>query len=172
MKEIIGALKAYGIDVERKTIYADIEALRQFGLDIIGVREGNTHYYHIGGRDFELAELKLLVDSVQAAKFITEKKSRQLIKKIEGLTSEHEGKKLQRQVYVSGRIKACNESIYYTVDKIHTAIDNNSKICFQYFQWNIKREQVLRHNGKQYCISPWALSWDNKRSFIFPEIRE
>lgn len=166
MQELIKALKVYGIEVERKTIYTDIEALRRFGLDIIGVKEGNTYYYHVGGRDFELAELKLLVDSVQAAKFITEKKSHQLIKKIEGLTSEYEGKQLQRQVYVSGRIKASNESIYYNVDKLHTAIGSNSKVCFQYFQWNIKKERELRHNGKQYCISPWALSWDNENYYL------
>ena len=166
MVEIRTELGHYGIDADRKTIYADIEGLQHFGVDIIGVRRDNTYYYHVGGREFELAELKLLVDSVQSAKFITEKKSRQLIRKIEGLASEYEGKQLQRQVYVSGRIKASNESIYYSVDKIHEAISCNSKVRFQYFQWNVKKQQELRHNGKWYCISPWALSWDDENYYL------
>lgn len=175
MQEIREALEMYGIMADRKTIYADIEALRHFGLDIIGVKEGSTYCYHVGGRDFELAELKLLVDSVQSAKFITEKKSQQLIKKIENLASEYEGQQLQRQVYVAGRIKASNESIYYNVDKIHTAISRNSKIKFQYFQWNVKKEQELRHEGRQYVISPWALSWDDENYYLVgydDEVRE
>lgn len=166
MQEIRDELDTYGISVERKTIYADLEALQQYGVDIIGARQDNTYYYHVGGRVFELAELKLLVDSVQSAKFITEKKSRQLIKKIEGLASEYEGQQLQRQVYVTGRIKASNESIYYNVDKIHEAISNNAKIRFQYFQWNVRKQQELRHNGKWYCISPWALSWDDENYYL------
>ena len=166
MREQRDALNAYGIEAERKTIYADIEALQCFGIDIIGVRQDNTYYYHVGGREFELAELKLLVDSVQSAKFITEKKSRQLIKKLEGLASEYEGQQLQRQVYVSGRIKANNEAIYYNVDKIHEAIAKNVKIRFHYFQWNVKKEQELRHSGRWYCISPWALSWDDENYYL------
>lgn len=175
MQEIRDELDNYGISAERKTIYADLEALQHYGVDIIGARQDNTYYYHVGGREFELAELKLLVDSVQAAKFITEKKSRQLIKKIEGLASEYEGQQLQRQVYVTGRIKANNESIYYNVDKIHKAISHNSKIRFQYFQWNVKKQQELRHNGKSYCISPWALSWDDENYYLIgydQEVRE
>ena len=166
MRELRDALNANGIEAERKTLYADIEALQCFGIDIIGVRQDNTYYYHVGGREFELAELKLLVDSVQSAKFITEKKSRQLIKKLEGLASEYEGQQLQRQVYVSGRIKANNEAIYYNVDKIHEAIAKNVKIQFHYFQWNVKKEQELRHSGRWYCISPWALSWDDENYYL------
>lgn len=166
MKELRDALKFHDIDAERKTIYADIEALQSFGIDIIGVRQDNTYYYHVGGREFELAELKLLVDSVQAAKFITEKKSRLLIKKLEGLASDYEGQQLQRQVYVAGRIKTSNEAIYYNVDRIHEAIGRNVKIRFHYFQWNVKKEQELRHSGKWYCISPWALSWDDENYYL------
>ena len=166
MRELRDALNANGIEAERKTLYADIEALQCFGIDIIGVRQDNTYYYHVGGREFELAELKLLVDSVQSAKFITEKKSRQLIKKLEGLASEYEGQQLQRQVYVSGRIKANNEAIYYNVDKIHEAIAKNVKIQFHYCQWNVKKEQELRHSGRWYCISPWALSWDDENYYL------
>ncbi len=164
--EIVDALQAYGISAERKTIYADIENLRTFGLDIVGEKEGRGFKYYVAGRDFELAELKLLVDSVQSAKFITEKKSNALIKKIESLTSHHEAKQLQRQVYVQGRNKTSNESIYYNVDFIHSAIAHNVQVRFQYFQWNVKKQQELRRNGKWYQISPWALTWDDENYYL------
>ena len=112
---------------------------------------------------FELPELKLLVDAIQSSKFITEKKTNALIKKLEKMVSEYDAQKLQRQVYVSGRIKTMNESIYYTVDTIHNAISENKKIEFQYYQWNVKKEMELRHNGAWYHISPWGLSWDDEK---------
>lgn len=105
MPEIIKALEAYGVSAERKSIYSDIENLRLYGLDIIGTQEDRTYHYHIGNRRFEFAELKLLVDSVQSSKFITEKKSNKLIKKIEGFASRYEALQLQRQVFVAGRVK-------------------------------------------------------------------
>lgn len=120
----------------------------------------------MGNRQFELAELKLLVDSVQSAKFITAKKSNDLIKKIEGLASKYEASQLQRQVYVSNRIKAMNESIYYNVDKIYEAIGTNSKITFHYFQWDVHKKMVLRRDGALYEVSPWALSWDDENYYL------
>ncbi len=165
-QDIIEKLNACGVSADRKTLYSDFEELRTFGIDIIAEHEGNNWTYHIGERDFELAELKLLVDSVQSAKFITEKKSRVLIKKLENLVSRHEAKQLHRQVLISGRVKTMNESIYYNVDKIHTAINADSRIRFQYFQWNVKKEMVLRHNGAWYDISPWALVWDNENYYM------
>lgn len=166
MPEIISELAGYGISVERKTIYSDVEDLRLFGIDVIGEKVGNKFNYYVANREFELVELKLLVDSVQAAKFITIKKSSELIRKLEHLASEEEAKQLQRQVYVSGRIKTSNESIYYNVDKIQTAIGANRKITFQYFQWNVKKEQELRHDGKRYCISPWALVCESENYYL------
>lgn len=166
MPEIIHALENYGISAERKSIYSDIESLRTYGLDIIGEQEGNVFHYYIGNRQFELAELKLLVDSVQAAKFITEKKSHELIKKIESFGSKYEAQQLQRQVYVSGRIKTMNESIYYNVDLIHNAIGENSQIKFQYFQWNVDKKMELRKDGAYYVVSPWALSWDHENYYL------
>lgn len=166
MPDIVSALKAYDIIAERKSIYDDIEALRLYGMDIIGEKSGKTYLYHIGSRDFELAELKLLVDSVQSSKFITAKKSNELIEKIERIASKYEAKQLQRQVYVAERIKTMNESIYYNVDIIHNAIANNVKIRFQYFQWNVDKKQELRHDGEYYLISPWALSWDNENYYL------
>lgn len=166
MQEIINSLKAYGINAERKSIYTDMEALRQYGIDIIGTQENRTYYYRIGNRQFELAELKLLVDAVQAAKFLTTKKSNELIKKIEGLASQYEASQLHRQVYVAQRVKTMNESIYYNVDSLHSAIGLNQKIRFQYFQWNAKKERELRHDGKYYEVSPWALSWDDENYYL------
>ena len=166
MPEIIDALKAYDISAERKSLYNDIENLRLYGLDIIGTQEGRTYSYHVGNRQFELAELKLLVDSVQSSKFITVKKSNELIKKIEGLASKHEAFKLHRQVFVAGRVKTMNESIYYNVDRIHAAIAKNSKITFQYFQWDVNKKMKLRHNGALYEVSPWSLSWDDENYYM------
>lgn len=166
MPEIIEALAAYDVTAERKSIYTDIETIRELGIDVIGEQKGKTFYYHVAGRQFELAELKLLVDAIQSSKFITARKSNELIKKLEGLASNYEAKQLQRQVYVSGRIKTMNESIYYNVDEIHNAIAANRKIRFQYFQWNVKKEMELRKDGKFYEISPWALSWDDENYYM------
>ena len=161
MPEIIDALEAYGISAERKSLYNDIENLRVYGLDVIGVQEDRTYSYHIGNRQFELAELKLLVDSVQSAKFITEKKSNELIKKIESLASKYEASQLHRQVFVAGRVKTMNESIYYNVDSIHAAIAGNSRITFKYFKWNVDKDMELRHDGALYEVSSWLLSWND-----------
>ena len=165
-RELISRLNSYDINADRKTIYTDLEELRTFGLDIITEHEGNEWRYHIGKREFEIAELKLLVDSVQSAKFLTERKSNSLIKKLENLVSRYEAKQLHRQVLVSGRIKTMNESIYYTVDDIHAAINADVRITFQYCQWNEKKKMIPRHNGALYDISPWALVWNNENYYM------
>ena len=166
MPEIIKALEIQGISAERKSIYNDIESLRLYGMDIIGEADGKSFKYRVVNRTFELAELKLLVDSIQSSKFVTEKKSNDLIKKIEGLGSTYEASQLQRQVYTSGRIKTANENIYYNVDILHNAINQNSKIKFHYFQWNVKKEMELRKDGEYYCVSPWGLSWDDENYYL------
>lgn len=166
MAEIIDALAAYGISAERKSIYDDMENLRLYGLDIIGEKADRGYSYRVGSRQFELAELKLLVDSVQSAKFITAKKSKELIKKIEGFTSKYEATKLQRQVFVADRVKTMNERIYYNVDIIHTAIGEDLKINFQYFRWNADKKTELRHDGAIYEVSPWALVWDDENYYL------
>lgn len=166
MSEIIRALEAYGISAERKSIYADIEALRLFGADVISEGKGTLYTYHIGKREFELPELKLLTDAVQAARFITRKKSRALISKLEGLAGKHEATKLHRQIFVTGRTKAENESVYYNVDLIYEAMGRNRKIKFQYFNWNEKKELVLRRNGDFYILSPWSLIWDDENYYL------
>lgn len=165
-QELLDRLASHGVNADRKTLYTDFEELRTFGIDVLSERHGNDWFYYIGSREFELAELKLLVDTVQSAKFITERKSQALIKKLESLVSRHEAGQLHRQVLISGRIKTMNESVYYNVDKIHAAISSDSRIQFQYFQWNVWKEMVLRHDGASYHVSPWALVWDNENYYM------
>ena len=166
MPEIIESLQAYEITADRKSIYNDLKDLDKLGVEVVGEPVGNKYHYHVVSRSFELAELKLLVDAIQSSKFVTEKKSTELIKKLETLVSKHDAMKLQRQVFVSGRIKTMNESIYYNVDAIHNAISENKKIRFQYYRWNLKKEMELRHDGAFYHISPWGLSWDDENYYL------
>lgn len=165
-KELMNALSEYGIEVERKTFYDDIHLLQDFGYDIVSVQANRTNNYYMASRQFELPELKLLVDSVQASKFITEKKSQELIDKLSTLTSKNEADSLRRQVYMYGRPKTSNEKIYYNVDVIHRCIAENVKIQFKYFEWNEKKEQILRHDGQEYKVSPWALSWADENYYL------
>ena len=166
MPEIIAALGEYEITADRKSIYTDLKDLEVLGIEVEGEPAGRGYHYHVVSRPFELPELKLLVDAIQSSKFITEKKTNTLIRKLEKLVSRYEAMKLQRQVYVSGRIKTMNESIYYTVDAIHNAISENKKIRFQYYQWNVKKEMELRREGAYYCVSPWGLSWDDENYYL------
>lgn len=165
MSEIIEYLDANGISAERKSIYSDIVALGLMGYEIINRREAPAGYF-LASRDFELAELKLLVDAVQSSKFITEKKSMQLIKKIEKLTSKHEGRKLQVQVYVANRVKTDNESILYNIDYIHEAIADSRKIEFCYGEWTVGRKLVPRNGGAVYTVDPIMLMWDDENYYL------
>ena len=164
-KELLEILERNGITADRKSIYDDIETLSVWGMDILYTKEKPAGYY-LASRTFELPELKLLVDAVQSSKFITDKKSRELIKKLESLASASEAKQLQRQVYITGRIKTLNESVYYNVDKIHEAIQQNRKISFCYYKWNTDKELVARNKGNAFVISPWALTWDDENYYM------
>ena len=163
--QIIEELKKNNISAERKSIYDDIDSLRLFGIDIIQIKGKNGGYY-IGERDFELPELKLLVDSVQSSKFITQDKTYKLIKKIESLASVYDGQLLQRQVFVSNRVKSMNESIYYTVDVISDAITQNKKIRYRYFEYTVTKDRRFRHDGAFYEVSPFALIWDDENYYM------
>lgn len=163
--QLISELAENGISAERKSIYADIEELRLFGIDIIQVKGKNGGYY-IGERDFELPELKLLVDSVQSSKFITQEKTYKLIKKIENLAGVYDGQLLQRQVYVKNRVKSMNESIYYAVDAVSDAINQNKKIRYRYFEYTVDKERRFRHDGAFYEVSPFALIWDDENYYM------
>ena len=163
--EMIAELSKLGISAERKSIYDDLEYLQLFGLDICSNKTRTTNYY-IASRDFELPELKLLVDSIQSSKFITRKKSMELISKIEKLTSYESAKKLQRQVYITNRVKTMNEQIYYNVDKIHDAIAANKQITFKYFNLDVNKKKVYRKDGGLYIESPVSLTWDDENYYL------
>ena len=163
--QMIEQLARYDIKAERKSIYDDLEALRLFGLDI-QCRRGKTPGWFVGERDFELPEVKLLMDAVQSSRFITQKKSDVLIRKLESLASVHQAGQLQRQVYVSGRIKVMNESIYYNVDKLHTAIAGQKAITFRYFDYDIHRQKVFRQEGGRYIVSPYGLIWNSENYYL------
>ena len=162
---LIAALEREGIGAERKSIYDDMQALRDFGLDV-QFQRGRDGGWFVGERTFQLPELKLLVDAVQSSRFISKKKSAELIRKLEGLTSEHQARQLRRQVYVDGRVKTGNESVYYAIDKLHTAIAGNRAVTFQYFDYNVKKEKVFRREGGKYTVSPYGLIWSDENYYL------
>lgn len=165
MKELISALAAHGIKAERKSIYSDFESLRELGTDIKAVR-GKSCGYYVANREFTLPELKLLVDAVRASKFITEKKSAVLIKKLASLANLHDRRSLNREIFVSNRVKSPNEDIYSTIDEIHDAIERGVDITFKYFQWTPEKKKELRRDGRDYRVSPWSLVWDDSNYYL------
>ena len=165
MSEILRLLEGCGVSAERKSIYDDFEALRLYGVDVQKSEEKPVGYF-IGERDFELPELKLLVDAVQSSRFITQQKTLSLIKKLETLTSAPNARRLHRQVYVFNRVKTMNSSVYYNIDGINEAISENRSITFLYYEWNEKKEKVFRHGGERYRVSPFALCWDDEKYYL------
>lgn len=165
-KELIERLEDLNISCERKSIYDDMNQLIDLGVDIVKVGSRSGGGYYLAGREFELAEIKLLVDAVSSSRFITIGKSRELIKKLEGLTSRHQANELQRRIFVSGRVKTDNESIYAGIDQLNEALSENSQITFQYAEWNEKKQLVFRKNGELYLVSPWALLWNDENYYL------
>lgn len=165
MDAILAMLDKEGIKAERKSIYNDMDTLRDFGYDIV-LTKGKNGGYFLASRDFEAAELKVLVDAVSASRFITAKKSKELITKITKLADDHEAKNLKREVYVVNRVKSDNESIFYNVDEIHRAIDENRQISFKYLEYSINKEVRYRKSGKTYHVSPWALTWNEEKYYL------
>ena len=165
LAEISAALREYGISAERKSLYDDIEALKLSGMDIRTVRDTHVRYY-LTSRSFELAELRLLSDAIQSSKFLTEKKSRELVRKLEALGSRYEAASLHRQDDAAGRLKTENEEIFRNITAIHTAMSENRKIACKYFEWNEHKQRMLRKNGDEYLLSPWALRWDDEFYYL------
>ncbi len=161
--ELISMLEKQGISCDRKTVYSDIAALQDYGLDIVTLPGRNGGYY-IASRIFELPELKLLIDAVQSSRYLTEKKSRELIGKLCAQCNEEDARFVRRNVYISGRVKSMNESIYYNVDAIQEAISENKQITFRYFDWDIKGQRAYRE--KPYIASPYGLSQDNENCYL------
>ena len=167
LADMIAHLHERGIEAERKTLYSDLQLLMDYGLDLIRTRMPNNGIrYYVASRDFELPELKLLVDSVQSSKFITERKTKTLIGKLENLGTVHQARELQRQVIVSGRVKNMNESVFYNVDGLSSAITNDHSVTFKYYEFNLKKERQFRRGGALYHVSPFALILDNENYYL------
>ena len=171
-QELISLLGQEGISAERKSVYDDIRALQDFGIDVTTVTKGKSNAYYIGERIFQLPELKLLADAVASSRFITDKKSRQLIEKISSLTSEHKAAALRRQLNIERRVKMMNETIYYSVDKIQAAIAEDKNIRHRHIMWEMDKDhpntckKSYRHDGKFYRISPWTLIWSDENYYL------
>jgi predicted DNA-binding transcriptional regulator YafY len=155
----------YGVQAHRVTISKDIGVLEQCGADIVTINTTQNKYF-IGSRLFELPELKLLIDAVESSKFITEKKSEELVKKLASLTSVNQAEKLKRNLCTANRIKPGNEMVYYIVDAINEAINNKKKIAFQYFEYDARKQQKLKNNGKEYIFSPYTLAWNGDYYYV------
>lgn len=164
-KQLIEELGKLDIKAERKSIYQDIQTLEDMGIDVVKQTKHPRGYY-IASREFELPEVKMLVDIVQAARFLTPKKSRELIHKLEGLVSNYQATQLQRNLLVTARPKTGNETIYYNVDAIHHAIYADCQISFEYCEWSIKKELIPKRQGQRYIVSPCALLWDNENYYL------
>jgi len=162
--ELIAMLdRQHNISCDRKTIYSDIAALQDYGVDIVSIPGRNGGYY-IASRNFELPELKLLIDAVQSSRYLTEKKSRELIEKLCNQCNEQDARLMKRTVLVSGRVKSMNETIYYNVDAIQEAITQNKQIAFRYFDWDFGGKR--RYREKEYLASPYGLCQDNENCYL------
>ena len=153
----------HNIVCERKTIYSDIGALQDYGVDIVSIPGKNGGYY-IASRNFELPELKLLIDAVQSSRFLTEKKSRELIEKLCSQCSVYDARLMRRDVLVSGRVKSMNETIYYNVDAIQDAIAENRQITFRYFDYGLDGKRHYRN--RNYQASPYGLCQDHENCYL------
>jgi len=163
--EIIGKLSDYGISAERKSLYNDFAVLEEIGIPVLKTKSRQTRYY-IDFCVFELAELKMLVDAVQSSKFITAKKSRDIISRLEGFTSIHRRAELSRQVYVEDRVKTANPASMYTVDSVHNAINSDRRLKFRYFEYDSEKKKRLRRDGQFYSVSPLALIWSEENYYL------
>lgn len=166
--ELIAAIMAAGFTADRRTVYTDIKSLCAYGMDI-RKRRSKTHDYYLASRTFELAELKLMVDAVQSARFLTAKKSDRLIQKLSNLTSRHHARQLSRYVHVQNRVKTDNERIYQTVDAIHAAVRDGRKIGFRYCQYTQSGTLRPRRGGETYVVSPYLLSWAEDNYYLIAD---
>ena len=165
-QKLIDALEQqYQIQAERKSIYDDIEALREYGLNVEQI-PGRGGGYYVAHRLFEDVELQLLVNAVQASRFITDRKSSQLVRKLQQLASQHTARRLQHQLTVSSRVKSMNESIYYVISDINAAISDNVQITFRYFEYTVEKKKRYRHNSRLYRVSPYALLWNHENYYL------
>jgi predicted DNA-binding transcriptional regulator YafY len=165
--ELIKKLADYGISSNRKTLYEDIEILKEYGMDIYtDKKSGTANMYHLSSRDFELPELKLLVDTIQFSQFLTPRKSKELICKLTGLTSTYQAKQLEYSVIFTDSMKGPNESIFYSIDSIHNAVLQKRKIAFKYFSHTVDKKKEYRNSGNQYIVSPYTMACSSNKYYL------
>lgn len=162
---LINMLKEKGISAERKSIYADVKALNETGCNILSVRSPKSGFA-MADRKFDLAEIRLLIDAVSSAGFITPKKTKVLVEKLEGLLSSNQSKSLKSQVYCSGENKCDNEEIYYIINGLDEAINNKKQVKFIYKRRNIDKEQKKSFTEKTFTVSPYALIWKEDHYYL------
>ncbi|MDD3260659.1 MAG: WYL domain-containing protein [Oscillospiraceae bacterium] len=167
MQSILQQMEEQGIPAERRSIYCDLQALNDCGIEVETIR-GPKGGYRLKSRpfSFEVSDLKLMTDAVASAKFLTEDKSRMLVQKIESMASRYDAAQLQRQVYVVGRVRSENEQTYDNVDVVHHAIAQNEKISFRYFHYDAKKQRIYKYDGAANVVSPYALCWDNEFYYL------
>ena len=166
IKEIISFLESLGITATRHTIATDLSDLQESGFDIVCTRSRQNKYF-IGNRGIEIAELKTIVDAILAAKFISPAKTQSLIDRITALGSPYHADELKRSLYVEGKVKTSNEAVYYIVDLLQKAINEERVVTFQYIEYTPQKERVLKHNGQRYQLSPYDLVWDDEAYYVF-----
>lgn len=165
IKDIIAHLEKNGIHTNRKTVASDLADLQDSGFDIV-LNKSRQNKYFIGNRTLELAELKMIVDAIQAAKFISESKSMSLIEKVTALGSPYQEEQLKRRLYVEGKVKTTNEAVNYIVDFLQSAIISQFAVEFQYIEYSAEKEKKLKHDGYWYRFSPYDLAWNNDCYYI------
>ncbi|MDD7403485.1 MAG: WYL domain-containing protein [Butyribacter sp.] len=163
MQNILSWLESNNLSGERKSVYEDIHALQQYGLDIRYFADDKT--YRLAGRSMELAELKLLVDAIHASKFITKEKADEMIHHVEDMASQYQRSSLHREVYAE-KPKSVSKAGFANMDILHEAITKNRQVTFQYLVWNTDKTLQEKHNGKTYCVSPWLMVWADENYYL------
>lgn len=163
--EITDYLADKGFLIDRKTLRSDLRLLISMGYDIVVVKSSPNKYFW-GERTFEIPELKMLLDAVSSARFISETKSKQLTKKIMSLAGMQKREQLKRHVRAIGKTKADNKGLYYIIDTITEAINQKKKISFQYMEYNGRKEKILRNDGEVYILSPYVLYWNEDYYYV------
>ncbi len=166
MQQLVGELAERNISAERKSLYHDLDTLRDFGLDIRMVRKDRQTWYYVGERSFAVSELKMLIDSVLSSKYLTEKKTGELIRKLSALSGIYETQLAKRRVYVPDRIRSMNESLYRSIDRIHDAIASDTRLQFGYVAYTVDKQRKLRKDGQAYCVSPFAVVWNDAHYYL------
>lgn len=165
--EILSKLANMGIECDRRTLYGDIDVLNDFGYEVLSEKApGKPNKYCVVDRSFDVPELRILMDAVQASSFITPKKTEELVDKIAGLGGSHRGELLRSNIVKFNTTKSTNENIFYTISEINAAIENDKKVSFEYFDFNSKHERVYRRNGKRYFVNPLATIYDDDNYYL------